>query len=136
MTENHEHQAKPCAFCRITPERIVFANELAFVERDRYPLTKGHSLVIPRRHVQSLFDTTEEERLALFELLDRSKADIDEEFGPEGYNIGINDGAPAGQTVMHLHIHVIPRYLGDTSDPRGGIRWMLPERAAYCKKQR
>ena len=75
-------------------------------------------------------------RLALFELLDRTKADIDQEFGPDGYNIGINDGAPAGQTVMHLHIHVIPRYLGDTSDPRGGIRWMLPERAAYWKKQR
>jgi diadenosine tetraphosphate (Ap4A) HIT family hydrolase len=136
MTQTDEDQAKPCPFCRITQERIVFANELAFVERDRYPLTKGHSLIIPRRHVRSLFDTSEEERLALFELLDRTKADIDQEFGPDGYNIGINDGAPAGQTVMHLHIHVIPRYLGDTSDPRGGIRWMLPERAAYWKKQR
>jgi len=108
-------------------DHVLIERPLAFVKRDGYPLTKGHSLVIPRRHVATFFETTNEERRAMLELLDEAKVLLDREHGPDGYNIGINNGVAAGQTVMHVHLHVIPRYLGDTSDPRGGIRWIFPE---------
>lgn len=108
---------------------------LAYVKRDGYPLTDGHALVIPRRHVATFFDTTAEERQAMLELLDEVKALLDARSRPDGYNIGFNDGVAAGQTVMHLHIHIIPRYAGDTSDPRGGIRWIFPDKAAYWNKK-
>jgi diadenosine tetraphosphate (Ap4A) HIT family hydrolase len=87
--------------------------------------------VIPRRHIASFFDLTLAEREAIGDLLDRAKATLDDEFSPDGYNIGINDGVAAGQTVMHLHVHLIPRYKGDIDDPRGGVRWLFPEKAAY-----
>jgi hypothetical protein len=96
---------------------------------------EGHTLIIPRRHVASFFETTDEERRAMLRLLDEAKAMLDREHKPDGYNIGINGGAAAGQTVMHLHIHLIPRYLGDRPDPRGGVRWVIPEKAAYWEKK-
>jgi diadenosine tetraphosphate (Ap4A) HIT family hydrolase len=128
-------QDKPgqCLFCR--EQKIVLENELAYVTRDSYPVTQGHTLVIPRRHVPSLFNLTTEERLAMFELLDGAKRELDGRYQPDGYNIGINDGAAAGQSIMHLHIHVMPRYKGDKADPRGGVRWILPEKAAYWLKK-
>ena len=107
---------------------------LAYARRDGYPVSQGHTLIIPRRHVQSLFDCSTEERQALLALLDQAKAQLDAEFHPDGYNIGINHGEAAGQTVMHLHIHLIPRYKGDKDDPRGGVRWIFPDRAAYWHK--
>jgi diadenosine tetraphosphate (Ap4A) HIT family hydrolase len=85
--------------------------------------------------VASFFETTDEERQAMLKLLDQVKAMLDREHKPDGYNIGINNGAAAGQTVMHLHIHVIPRYAGDRPDPRGGVRWIIPEKAAYWEKK-
>jgi diadenosine tetraphosphate (Ap4A) HIT family hydrolase len=88
-------------------------------------------LVIPARHVASFFDATPAEREALLALLDESKLQLQAEFGPAGYNIGINDGAAAGQTISHLHMHLIPRYPGDRPDPRGGVRWVIPDRADY-----
>lgn len=88
-------------------------------------------MIIPRRHIGSFFDTTLEERSALLALLDKTKVDLDKEFAPAGYNIGINDGQAAGQTVMHLHMHLIPRYAGDLPDPRGGVRWVIAEKANY-----
>lgn len=123
----------PCPFCQPAFGPCSEPAELAYIRRDGYPVSKGHTLIIPRRHVRSLFDCTEEERLALFSLLDRAKAELDAEFHPDGYNIGINDGAAAGQTVMHLHIHLIPRYKGDKDDPRGGVRWIFPDKAAYWR---
>lgn len=123
-----------CPFCSLPAERLVDAGELAVVIRDGFPVSKGHSLVIPRRHVASWFDVTREEQLALLDLLARARRHIDEEFHPDGYNIGINDGPAAGQTVRHLHIHLIPRYAGDTEDPRGGVRWVFPHKAAYWKE--
>jgi len=123
-----------CPFCSLPAERLVDAGELAVVIRDGFPVSKGHSLVIPRRHVASWFDVTREEQLALLDLLARARRQIDEEFHPDGYNIGINDGPAAGQTVRHLHIHLIPRYAGDTEDPRGGVRWVFPHKAAYWKE--
>ncbi len=125
---------KPCPFCRTAVAEIIAEHPLAFAKRDGYPLSKGHTLIIPRRHVASFFDCTPEERVAILELLDASKVTIDHLHRPDGYNIGINNGEAAGQTVMHLHIHLIPRYAGDRADPRGGVRWIFPEKAAYWDK--
>lgn len=120
-----------CVFCNLSPSRIILANDLAIAFRDGFPVSPGHTLVIPRRHVASFFDSTQEERTALFALLDAAKAGIDREFRPDAYNVGINDGPAAGQTVPHLHMHLIPRYRGDKEDPRGGVRWIIPGKADY-----
>ena len=126
---------KDCLFCAIPPEQILIDGPIAVAARDSYPVSKGHTLIIPRRHVASFFETTDEERRAMLNLLDEVKALLDREHKPDGYNIGINNGAAAGQTVMHLHMHLIPRYAGDLPDPRGGVRWVIPEKAAYWEKK-
>ena len=126
---------KACLFCAIPGDQVLIEHPLAVAKRDGYPVTKGHTLIIPRRHVASFFEATEEERHAMLKLLDEAKVMLDQEHSPDGYNIGINNGAAAGQTVMHLHIHLIPRYAGDNADPRGGIRWIFPEKAAYWDKK-
>jgi diadenosine tetraphosphate (Ap4A) HIT family hydrolase len=92
-------------------------------------------LVIPKRHVRSFFELTTEERAAMFSLLDEAKSAVAREFEPDGFNIGINDGPAAGQTVPHLHIHLIPRYKGDLADPRGGVRWVIPSKADYWSEK-
>jgi diadenosine tetraphosphate (Ap4A) HIT family hydrolase len=120
-----------CPFCTLPAERIVAADNFALVIRDGFPVSPGHTLIIPRRHVGSFFEVTTEERDALFAHLDNAKAALDKEFAPAGYNIGINEGQAAGQTVMHLHMHLIPRYVGDRPDPRGGVRWVIPDKADY-----
>ena len=120
-----------CPFCTLTNRRIVAANDLAAAVRDEYPVSPGHTLIVPRRHSGSFFAVSAEERGAMLELLAAAKATLDTEFQPAGYNIGINDGTAAGQTVAHLHMHLIPRYKGDRPDPRGGVRWILPDKAKY-----
>lgn len=122
---------KPCPFCTLSPERIIDFNDLALVIRDGYPVSPGHTLVIPKRHIGSWFEITQAEQQALLDLLAKAKAVLETEFKPDGYNIGINDGPTAGQTVPHLHMHLIPRYKGDQEDPRGGLRWIIPEKAKY-----
>jgi diadenosine tetraphosphate (Ap4A) HIT family hydrolase len=122
---------KPCAFCNLAPDRIIGENEFAVVVRDSFPVSPGHTLVIPRRHTGSFFSLDAGEREAMLQLLDEAKAGIEAGLHPDGYNICINDGPAAGQTVPHLHIHLIPRYAGDTPDPRGGVRWVLPAKAKY-----
>ena len=124
----------PCPFCSISAERVINESEFAVVIRDGFPISPGHTLIIPKRHVASFFDVTDAERTDLMSLLAAARDDLDREFRPAGYNIGINDGAAAGQTVPHLHIHLIPRYAGDRDDPRGGVRWVLPDKAAYWDK--
>ena len=124
----------PCPFCSLAVDRLVLESEGAVVIRDAFPVSPGHTLIIPRRHVASFFEITDTERADLMSLLAAARADLDREFRPAGYNIGINDGAVAGQTVPHLHIHLIPRYTGDADEPRGGVRWVLPEKAAYWDK--
>ncbi|MFS0755862.1 MULTISPECIES: HIT family protein [Noviherbaspirillum] len=121
----------PCVFCTLPTARIIAENEFAIAIRDGFPVSPGHTLIIPRRHIGSFFDTTLDERSALLALLDKTKIDLDKEFAPAGYNIGINDGQAAGQTVMHLHMHLIPRYAGDLPDPQGGVRWVIAEKADY-----
>ena len=122
---------KPCPFCTLAEYRILSQDEHGLVVRDGFPVSPGHTLIIPKRHIVSFFETTTAERSSLLRLLDDAKAVIDSEFHPAGYNIGINDGTSAGQTVPHLHIHLIPRYEGDCPDPRGGVRWIFPDKAKY-----
>ena len=124
---------KDCPFCRVEEKRIIFRNYHVVVFRDAFPVSKGHTLIIPTRHISSIFDADEELRGEIMKALDESKKILDREFKPDAYNIGINDGALAGQTVNHLHVHLIPRYKGDSSDPRGGVRWIFPGKARYWK---
>lgn len=124
---------KSCPFCVLPASRVVAGDDLAVVIRDGFPVSKGHTLVIPRRHIGSFFDLTADERAAMLALLESAKAGLEAELRPDGYNIGINDGPAAGQTVAHLHIHLIPRYSGDSPDPRGGVRWVLPDKAQYWR---
>jgi diadenosine tetraphosphate (Ap4A) HIT family hydrolase len=125
----------PCPFCALPASRIVLAHDFAVVIRDAFPVSSGHSLIIPRRHIGSFFDVTDDERKAMLQLLDAAKVGLDDEFHPDGYNVGINDGQAAGQTVLHLHIQLIPRYINDKDDPRGGVRWIFPEKADYWSKR-
>lgn len=127
---------KTCAFCTLPASRVVGENEHAVWIRDGYPISPGHSLVIPKRHVGSFFEVSSDERAAVLELLDQAKAAAEAEFQPDGYNIGINDGPSAGQTVPHLHVHLIPRFRGDVPDPRGGVRWVIAGKADYWSKRK
>jgi diadenosine tetraphosphate (Ap4A) HIT family hydrolase len=118
--------AKECELCR--PAMVVIDGERAYVRYDSNSLTRGHVLAVPRRHVASYFDMTQDEKAEIVSLLDRVKAQLDKEFAPDGYNIGVNIGAAGGQSRMHVHVHLIPRYHGDVPDPRGGIRCVLAKR--------
>ncbi|QDZ26569.1 HIT family protein [Noviherbaspirillum sp. UKPF54] len=120
-----------CPFCSLPSVRIVEQNKYARWIYDGFPVSPGHSLIIPNRHIGSFFEATQEERMAILSLLDRAKAVVAHEFQPDGFNIGINDGPAAGQTVPHLHLHLIPRYKGDVEDARGGVRWVIPDKADY-----
>jgi diadenosine tetraphosphate (Ap4A) HIT family hydrolase len=115
----------------LDPARILAEDELTVVYKDGFPVSPGHTVIIPRRHFATLFDATEVEQMALLKALNLCKTILDERHSPDGYNIGINQGAAGGQSVPHLHIHVIPRYKGDREDPKGGIRWVLPDKAKY-----
>ena len=123
-----------CPFCRPARDRVLHDDGLVFVLRDGFPVSPGHVLVVPHRHVGSFFDTTADERRAILESLDVAKRAVEQAHHPDSWNIGINDGSAAGQTVHHLHVHLIPRYRGDRPDPRGGVRWILPEKADYWTK--
>ena len=118
-------------FCSFPESRIIQRNATWVVVRDAFPVSPGHTLLIPVRHVGSFFDLTKDERNLLLFLVDNAKSQLEEEFRPAAYNIGINDGQAAGQTISHMHLHIIPRYDGDAKDPRGGVRWVLPDKAKY-----
>lgn len=129
-----------CFFCNLKNGKIdsskkvnsyILENELALGRYDDNPVNPGHMLFITKRHVETIFDTTPEEKAAIFELIDQAKIIIDKEFKPDGYNIGVNCGHSAGQTVMHIHVHLIPRYNGDIENPRGGVRGIIPEKRSY-----
>lgn len=120
-----------CPFCDVSADRIVASNEHALAVHDNYPLAEGHVLVVPRKHVASIFDTEVRVRAAIWGLVDRVRDDLRNKYRVEAFNIGINDGEAAGQTVMHGHVHIVPRVKGDVDDPRGGVRWVIPEKARY-----
>ena len=121
----------PCSFCALEPRQILGENALAVFIEDRFPVAPGHTLVIPKRHVVTYLEATAEEKAALWSLADEAQRRLAETRKPDGYNLGINVGEAAGQTVMHLHLHVIPRYAGDMADPRGGVRHVIPEKGKY-----
>ena len=127
-------QHQNCPFCS-EPE-IVIENELAFAHYDSYPVNAGHCLIIPRRHVAEYFQATAEEKAAIWSLVDEMKVILDEEYKPDGYNVGVNIGEAGGQSVPHIHIHMIPRYRGDVENPKGGVRGVIPHRQNYVKKER
>ena len=123
---------KKCIFCQMEPTRIVSSNELSYAIRDGFPVTNGHTLVIPKRHAATFFDMTEEEIFSCNKLLhEQRRAILDGDKTVGGFNIGMNAGAVAGQTVFHAHIHLIPRRSGDVEDPRGGIRHLIPDKGFY-----
>jgi diadenosine tetraphosphate (Ap4A) HIT family hydrolase len=115
-----------CPFCNPPGKEIVLRNALAYARMDRFPVTRGHVLAIPFRHYQSFFESTPDERLALLELVLEARGLLDGRFHPDGYNIGVNVGRYAGQAVMHVHFHIIPRYKGDAKGHHGGLRWVIP----------
>jgi diadenosine tetraphosphate (Ap4A) HIT family hydrolase len=121
----------PCPFCAIPADRIVEARAHAFAVLDAYPVSPGHTLVIARRHIPDVFDLTADEIADILRLVRSARDRIDRTLRPSGYNIGVNVGRDAGQTVMHLHVHVVPRYRGDCDDPTGGVRGVIPARARY-----
>jgi len=120
-----------CPFCNPSPDEVIIQNNHAYARYDKYPVNNGHILIIPRRHYADYFDSTDDERKALFDLVEQGKNILEKEYSPDGYNIGINVGESAGQTVFHLHIHLIPRYKGDMENPKGGVRGVIPERQGY-----
>jgi diadenosine tetraphosphate (Ap4A) HIT family hydrolase len=120
-----------CPFCHLESSRIRAENDFAAAFTDIFPVAEGHSLIVPKHHVASLFDLPEEEQAALWALVALVRRQLMVELKADGFNVGVNDGQAAGQTVMHAHVHVIPRRYGDTDDPRGGIRWIMPKKARY-----
>lgn len=124
-----------CPFCTVEERAIVAENALAFAFRDRYPVSPGHTLIVTRRHVAEFFGCSPDERTALLALVDRVREQLDGELNPDGYNVGFNAGEAAGQTVMHVHLHVIPRFRGDVEDPRGGVRYVVPDKANYLRSR-
>ena len=122
----------PCLFCK-DPRGVSLNNELAYSARDTYAVSPGHTLIIPRRHVASFFDLTPDEIKACMELVNEERNALDDELKPDGYNIGVNVGPAAGQSILHAHIHLIPRYKGDVENPQGGVRHVLPEKAYYTR---
>jgi len=124
----HNH----CPFCG-NPKKVI-QNELAFAHFDSYPVNPGHCLVITNRHVGEYFEATAEEKAAIWALVDEMKTIIDAEYQPDGYNVGVNIGAAAGQSIPHLHIHMIPRYKGDIENPQGGVRGVIPHKQKYERK--
>jgi diadenosine tetraphosphate (Ap4A) HIT family hydrolase len=121
-----------CVFCdRVRSGDLVAESPLAAAFLDAFPLSPGHVLIVTRRHEPDFWALRETEKAALWELVGAVKRHVDAHYSPQGYNLGMNIGAAAGQTVGHAHLHVIPRYHGDVSDPRGGVRWIIAERARY-----
>ena len=121
-----------CIFCNLGNDRIIDQNDLAIAIYDGYPVTVFHTLIIPKRHAETYFDLTDEEREACHQLLVRHRATIQEnDNSVNGFNIGINNGESAGQTIFHCHVHLIPRRAGDMDNPRGGVRGVIPDKQQY-----
>ena len=118
-----------CPFCDY--DQTYITSSLAIARYDAFPVTEGHTLVTTKRHVSSYFECTDEEKTELWLMVDRVRLSLEERFAVKDFNVGINAGVTAGQTVMHVHIHVIPRRSGDMEDPRGGVRGVIPGRQKY-----
>jgi len=132
IVRSDRNREQGCTFCEMPQERIVSENELCYAIRDLYPVTERHTLVIPKRHVSDYFDLYQPERNAVHALLEQQRALIQEiDKSVTGFNAGVNSGPDAGQTIMHCHIHLIPRRKGDMDDPCGGVRGVIPGKQSY-----
>lgn len=121
----------PCPFCTPTGDAILAESAHSRAVRDRYPVALGHTLIVPLRHVSSVFELSPEEWSDLWALVRRMQSEMSGLRDADGVNVGFNHGEAAGQTVEHAHVHMIPRTRGDVADPRGGVRWVIPERVDY-----
>ena len=124
-------QPPQCFFCSLPKARVLLETEHCLAFFDGFPVTEGHLLVIPKKHCPILHNLPPKELAEVWELVARSRSMLQEKYEPAGFNIGVNEGVAAGQTILHAHIHIIPRRLGDVPEPRGGVRWVIPEKAKY-----
>ena len=125
----------PCIFCKIRKEELQFENQLAYSSIDSYPVSEFHSLIVPKRHIETYFELTNEEIQACNELIFKTKDKIlKQDSSVKGFNIGTNAGKVAGQSIMHCHIHLIPRREGDVENPQGGVRSVIPKKQHYIRK--
>jgi len=131
MVRDMAASTKQCFFCTLPPNRIWVQTETTIALLDGYPVSEGHTLVIPKRHVMILHDLPPPELQEIWNVVSAMRQLLVKRFHPDGFNIGVNEGSAAGQTVPHAHIHIIPRFKGDVPDPRGGVRWVIPEKAKY-----
>ena len=132
MNGNGAAPSGACIFCRRrSASELLAGNDLAIAFPAGFPVSPGHALIVPRRHEPDFFALTTEEQAAVVALVNPVRAALDERYSPDAYNLGVNAGKAAGQTIGHAHFHVIPRYAGDVAEPRGGVRWVLPETARY-----
>ena len=121
-----------CPFCKLDADRkLIFESETVYAIYDKFPVNAGHALIIPKKHCPDYFQLTIEEQMACMLMLNKVREEVNNQFNPDGFNIGINVGEKAGQTVNHVHIHLIPRYSGDVEDPRGGVRGVIPDKQKY-----
>ncbi len=121
-----------CVFCeKVENKDYLKENETAVSFLDSYPLTEGHTLIIPKRHISEIFNLDSKEYTDIWEIINATNKSLTDTLSPDGFNIGVNVGKEAGQTIDHAHLHLIPRYKGDIADPRGGIRWVIPDKAPY-----
>ena len=127
----------PCIFCNVRKEDMIYENKYAFVSYDSYPVSKFHSLIIPKRHIRNYFDLDEKELNACNQLIKKIRSKIEKDDNlVEGFNLGTNAGIVAGQTIMHCHIHLIPRRKGDVENPQGGVRAVIPLKQHYLRKSK
>ena len=130
--ENESQSSETCPFCNIDSDRVtLLENETVYALLDKFPVSQGHTLIIPKRHCADYFDLTFKEQSDCWLMVNETKALLTAQYHPDGYNVGINIGASAGQTIFHVHIHLIPRYTGDVEDPRGGVRGVIPLKKNY-----
>ena len=127
----------PCIFCNVRKEDMIYENEYAFVSYDSYPVSKFHCLIIPKRHIRNYFDLDEKDLNACNQLIKKIRSKIEKDDNlVEGFNLGTNAGIVAGQTIMHCHIHLIPRRKGDVENPQGGVRGVIPLKQHYLRKSK
>jgi diadenosine tetraphosphate (Ap4A) HIT family hydrolase len=132
VNNGESNGAEGCIFCRPKPDdELLAGNGLAIAFPAGFPVSPGHALIVPRRHEPDFFCLSSEEQAAMVALVNEVRARLVEEHRPDAFNLGVNAGKAAGQTILHTHLHVIPRYAGDVPEPRGGVRWVLPETARY-----
>jgi diadenosine tetraphosphate (Ap4A) HIT family hydrolase len=120
-----------CPFCEPDADQVWLEDEDGIVLSDAFPVSDGHTLVVPRQHVASIYELPADVQAGLWSLVAEARSRLNDDLAPDGFNIGLNDGLAAGQTILHAHIHIIPRHGGDVADPRGGVRWIIPEKARY-----